>query len=94
MAVRAQGELDVTAAVPFHPERVPDWPAYQERLKAIHGELTAELKRFLDGTPLVGEARLCLNTKDVPGRGYLTPFGTSLGKGDCGAVAEATATTG
>ncbi|WP_409074176.1 methionine adenosyltransferase [Micromonospora chalcea] len=86
MAVRAQGELDVTAAVPFHPERVPDWPAYQERLDAIHGELTAELKRFLDGTPLVSEARLCLNTKDVPGRGYLTPFGTSLGKGDCGAV--------
>jgi S-adenosylmethionine synthetase len=87
MVVRAGAELDVTAAVPFHPERVTCWTAYRERLDAIRDELGTELKRFLDDLPIsMRGARLHLNTKDVPGRGYLAPFGTSLGKGDCGAV--------
>lgn len=87
MVVRAGGELDVTAAVPFHPEGVADWSAYRDRLDALRDEVGGELKRFTDGLPVeVTGAQLRLNTKDVPGRGYLAPFGTSLGKGDCGAV--------
>jgi S-adenosylmethionine synthetase len=87
MVVRAGTELDVTAAVPFHPQHVIGWTAYRERLDTIRDELGAELKRFLDELPIsMSGARLHLNTKDVPGRGYLAPFGTSLGKGDCGAV--------
>lgn len=87
MVVRDGGELDVTAAVPFHPELTPDYSAYQERLDAVRDEVGGELKRFVDEAPIpVTAARLRVNTKDVPGRGYLAPFGTSLGKGDCGAV--------
>jgi S-adenosylmethionine synthetase len=37
---------------------------------------------------------LHLNTKDTPGRGYLAPFGTSLGKGDCGAVGRGNRASG
>ncbi|MEV4705741.1 methionine adenosyltransferase [Actinoplanes sp. NPDC049316] len=87
MVVRSGVELDVTAAVPFLPGAVSTWSEYRDQLDAIQDELGNEVKQFLDGLSLsLGEARLHLNTKDVPGRGYLAPFGTSLGKGDCGAV--------
>ncbi|MEV5632097.1 MULTISPECIES: methionine adenosyltransferase [Micromonospora] len=86
MVVRDRGQLDVTAAVPFHPASVHGWSEYRTALDAIRDEIEGELKRVLDETPTATGARLSLNTKDVPGRGYLAPFGTSLGKGDCGAV--------
>lgn len=87
MVIRDGAGLDVTAAVPFHPERTSDWSAYQDRLEAVRDELGGELKRLVDESPVpVAAVRLRVNTKDVPGRGYLAPFGTSLGKGDCGAV--------
>jgi S-adenosylmethionine synthetase len=89
MVVRVGTELDITTAIPFHPEMVPSWEAYQAVLGDVQATLSADLKRLLDQEPraagLTG-VTLQLNTKDVPGRGYLAPFGTSLGKGDCGAV--------
>ncbi|SCG59554.1 methionine adenosyltransferase [Micromonospora halophytica] len=87
MVVRDGSDLEVTAAVPFRPECTESWSAYRTALDAIRDEIWRELKRFLDETPIpLTMGRLYLNTKDVPGRGYLAPFGTSLGKGDCGAV--------
>ncbi|MFG2058935.1 methionine adenosyltransferase [Micromonospora sp. NPDC048930] len=87
MVVRNGSEVEVTAAVPFHPGSTESWSAYRTALDAIHDEIAGELKRFLDEAPAaLSLGRLSLNTKDVPGRGYLAPFGTSLGKGDCGAV--------
>ncbi|MEV4716671.1 methionine adenosyltransferase [Micromonospora noduli] len=86
MVVRDRDQLDVTAAVPFHPTSTNGWSTYRTGLDAIRDEIEGELKRMLDETPTASAARLSLNTKDVPGRGYLAPFGTSLGKGDCGAV--------
>jgi S-adenosylmethionine synthetase len=89
MVVRTGPTLDITVAVPLHPERVESWQVYRDCLAEAQATITAELKVLLDADPrardLAGLA-LSLNTKDVPGRGYLAPFGTSLGKGDCGAV--------
>lgn len=89
MVVRINSALEVTAAVPFHPELVGSWPAYRAALAEAQSAASAELKSLLDQEPRAWNTpglSLHLNTKDLPGRGYLAPFGTSLGKGDCGAV--------
>jgi S-adenosylmethionine synthetase len=60
-------------------------------------EISGELKALLDQEPRARDitaVSLHLNTKDTPGRGYLAPFGTSLGKGDCGAVGRGNRYTG
>ncbi|MFI6758834.1 methionine adenosyltransferase [Micromonospora sp. NPDC050417] len=84
MVVRIGSALEVTAAVPFHPELVESWQAYRAALAEAQSTVSAELKSLLDQDPrarAVTGLSLHLNTKDVPGRGYLAPFGTSLGKG-------------
>lgn len=89
MVVRVASMLDVTVAVPFHPEAVASWAAYRDGLAEVQTAVSAELKALLDQDPRahnITDLALHLNTKDAPGRGYLAPFGTSLGKGDCGAV--------
>ncbi|GAA0703165.1 methionine adenosyltransferase [Kitasatospora atroaurantiaca] len=89
MTVRAGSHLDVTAAVPFHPERIASWEAYRDCLAEVESAITQILKGLVDRDPrarAIARTSLHLNTKDSPGRGYLAPFGTSLGKGDCGAV--------
>ena len=89
MVVRVDRELDITLAIPFHPESVPTWQAYRAALDDVQTAITADLKRLLDQddrTRDLAGLGVHLNTKDTPGRGYLAPFGTSLGKGDCGAV--------
>ncbi len=89
MVVRVGTELDITAAIPCHPELVPSWEAYRAALGDVQAVLSADLKRLLDQEPraaAITGVTFQLNTKDLPGRGYLAPFGTSLGKGDCGAV--------
>ncbi|GIJ28855.1 S-adenosylmethionine synthetase [Micromonospora qiuiae] len=89
MVVRVGSTLEVTAALPLHPERVGSWAAYRVALGEAQEVVAAELKALLDRDPRarnITALALHLNTKDVPGRGYLAPFGTSLGKGDCGAV--------
>jgi S-adenosylmethionine synthetase len=89
MVVRVGSALDVTAAVPFHPELVDSWETYRGCLGEAQAAISAELKSLLDQEPRAREITglsLHLNTKDSAGRGYLAPFGTSLGKGDCGAV--------
>lgn len=89
MVVRAGSQLDITACVPFHPEAVESFAAYTEALKEVQAAVAALVEGILaDYERASGVAGwgLHLNTKDVPGRGYLAPFGTSLGKGDCGAV--------
>jgi S-adenosylmethionine synthetase len=89
MVVRAERVLDITAAVPIHPESADCWEAYRRCLSDAHDAIAAELKTLLDDEPRarhITSVALHLNTKDGPGRGYLAPFGTALGKGDCGAV--------
>ncbi|MCD0452498.1 hypothetical protein LO762_25415 [Actinocorallia sp. API 0066] len=79
MVVRHGDAFEATTAVPVHPESVRSWREYAELVRDLKAELSAELR---DAYRLT----LHLNTKDGPNRAYLAPFGTSLGKGDCGAV--------
>jgi S-adenosylmethionine synthetase len=97
MVVRAGESLDITAAIPIHPEWVESWEAYRGCLGDVQGAISAELKALLDNDSRAGgitSMSLHLNTKDRPGRGYLAPFGTSLGKGDCGAVGRGNRASG
>jgi S-adenosylmethionine synthetase len=86
MVTRVGDDIDVTAAIPAHPHAVVSWEDYRDQLAYIDVALTSELKTRLEGTGRVGAIRLRINTKDGSGGAYLAPFGTSLGKGDCGAV--------
>ncbi|HTJ72548.1 MAG TPA: methionine adenosyltransferase [Actinospica sp.] len=84
LAVRQQRHLDVTLCLPFHPEAIESWEDYGERVREADGAI----REYLAANPVAGvdEVRLNLNQRDVPGRGYLAPFGTCLGKGDVGVV--------
>jgi S-adenosylmethionine synthetase len=88
MAVRAGDTLDVTAAVPFHPAAVTTWRRYRARLAEVEEHLAAVLRTAAaeEWSGPIRDLNLHVNTKDSPGRGYLAPFGTSLGKGDVGVV--------
>lgn len=85
MVVRLGRDMDVTAAVPVHPGAVASWDDYRDQLAYVEAALTGELKAY-SGELVPGRVRLRINTKDSPGCAYLAPFGSSLGKGDCGAV--------
>lgn len=89
MVVRIGSDLDITVAIPIHPRLVPTWEDYRATLDDVGTAVTADLKVLMDQDHRardLARISLHLNTKDTPGRGYLAPFGTSLGKGDCGAV--------
>jgi len=89
MVVRTSSELDITACVPFHPEVTDSFTDYVNALAEVKEAMTVLVQNLLadDERGLqITTWGLHLNTKDVPGHGYLAPFGTSLGKGDCGAV--------
>lgn len=89
MVVRVGSELDITACIPVHPEEVSSYREYQAVLAEVDTaarSLVSDLLASDDRGASIESWGLRLNTKDVAGRGYLAPFGTSLGKGDCGAV--------
>jgi S-adenosylmethionine synthetase len=86
MVIRVGDAIDVTAAIPAHPQTVLSWEDYRDQLAYVDVALTGELKARMEGEGHVGAVRLHINTKDGGRGAYLAPFGTSLGKGDCGAV--------
>jgi S-adenosylmethionine synthetase len=96
MVVRTKREWDVTIAVPFHPELVPDRRAYFERRAEVGAVVSEVVARALEASNANGAeaVRVHLNTKDDLGGAYLAPFGTSLGKGDCGLVGRGNRTGG
>jgi S-adenosylmethionine synthetase len=86
MLVRAGSVLEVTVCLPVHPEAVGSHRHY----KALIAEAYDRLDTFINEHPIVRRepwlTRLSVNTKDHGSGAYLAPFGTSLGKGDCGLV--------
>jgi S-adenosylmethionine synthetase len=86
MVTRVGGDIDVTAAIPAHPQAVLSWEDYRDQLAHVDVALTGELKGRVEREGSVDAIRLHINTKDGSRGAYLAPFGTSLGKGDCGAV--------
>jgi S-adenosylmethionine synthetase len=84
MLLRAESKLNATVCLPFHPDLTDSAAAYQAGLQAAHAALTDFACSMTDGPGV--NLRIATNTKDRGQGAYLTPFGTSLGKGDCGMV--------
>lgn len=86
MLVRAANILEATVCFPVHPESVPSRQEY----RALITEVQERLSAFIEAHPVIRGhhwlPRLSINTKDHGWGAYLAPFGTSLGKGDCGLV--------
>jgi S-adenosylmethionine synthetase len=94
MIFRNGPDLDVTVCLPFHPELVHSLDEYREALALASGRLSQFVETHLDEWPGRGLMNLACNTKDAAGGAYLAPFGTSLGKGDCGLVGRGNRTNG
>lgn len=86
MLTRAAGVLEATICLPVFPEAVGSHHEYT----ALVSEAYECLEDFISEHPVVRKhpwlTRLSVNTKDHGSGAYLAPFGTSLGKGDCGLV--------
>ncbi|NYH54037.1 S-adenosylmethionine synthetase [Nocardiopsis arvandica] len=86
MLVRSGSVLEVTVCLPVYPEAVGSHREYTALVSEAYGRLDA----FVNEHPVVRRrpwlTRLSVNTKDHGRNAYLAPFGTSLGKGDCGLV--------
>ncbi|RKS10260.1 S-adenosylmethionine synthetase [Nocardiopsis sp. Huas11] len=86
MLARAADVLEATVCLPVYPEAVGSHREYI----ALVSEAYDRLDAFVNEHPIVRQhpwlTRLSVNTKDHGSGAYLAPFGTSLGKGDCGLV--------
>lgn len=83
LATRVGRRVVVQVAMPFVASLTSSERAYRDAL----AEITVELHRLLRETaPGLDIATPVLNTKDRAGHGYLTLAGSSLDKGDQGAV--------
>jgi S-adenosylmethionine synthetase len=80
LATRRGRSVDVTVCVPVLPAAARDRDEYRALLEPV----TQTLQGVIDASPF--EAKLSVNTKDREGGCYLAPYGTALGKSDCGAV--------
>ncbi len=80
LAKRHKDNVDITVCVPFIANKVKSWSTYQE----IKSELLHDLYKYSSSS--WDSIKIYLNTKDVPGMGYLTVYGTALDKGDFGVV--------
>lgn len=86
MCTRFKDTLRVTVAVPVHADRVATWDDYQDATESAAKHLTTVATELLKAHDKNLAVDVRVNTKDTKTSGYLAPFGTSLGKGDCGAV--------
>lgn len=84
VAIRAGGALEVTVCVPGHADRLGSREEY-DRMVATARELLADaVEREAELRRL--RPTVVVNSKDTATSAYLCPFGTALGKGDCGVV--------
>lgn len=86
MILRGEVGLDLTICLPFHPGMTPSGDSYRSMLTAAHEHIAEVTTETAAGLGITERARIAVNTKDAAGGAYLAPFGTSLGKGDCGLV--------
>lgn len=82
LAVRSEDTTRLQLAVPFVADKVATERAYRDGLQVVEEVARAHCACF----PELRVTQLLLNSKDRPGRGYLTLAGSSLDKGDQGAV--------
>lgn len=86
LGLRTGKDLDITVCLPFHPDQAPTRRSYETCLEMAREEIRRFVRARMEGWPRVGCLTVNVNTKDQTGGAYLAPFGTSLGKGDCGLV--------
>jgi S-adenosylmethionine synthetase len=82
LAVRRNREADVTLCVPVKAREVPTKAAYfaaKDKVRSVVGDIADSYAEHFD-------VDCHVNTKDDTGTAYLTAFGSSLDKGDQGAV--------
>lgn len=94
MAARISDDVDMTICLPFHPEKVPSAAAYRQWLTQAEEVVREFATRRLIAWESRSRLSLAVNTKDQGSGAYLAPFGTSLGKGDCGLVGRGNKTNG
>jgi len=83
VAIRHDTTIEAVICLPVRPEAVQSWREYQE----IRDDAAAQVIAFArECLPKSYTLSLKANARDRPGVAYLAPFGTSLGKGDCGLV--------
>lgn len=86
MLFRVGPSVELTVCLPVHPDRVASKSQYTEVMEEARARLSAYAcarAAQLDG---LWHLDVVLNSKDQEGGAYLAPWGTSLGKGDCGLV--------
>jgi S-adenosylmethionine synthetase len=76
---------NITACIPVRPEAISSVSQYHELINCVSKLLSTEKERFQSETK-INTVTLSINTKDTASGIYIAPFGTALGKGDCGAV--------
>jgi len=84
VAIRAGDALEVTVCVPGHSDRLRSREEYDDMVAMARALLEEAVWREADRRGL--RPRLVVNSKDSATSAYLCPFGTALGKGDCGVV--------
>ncbi|GAB3732744.1 methionine adenosyltransferase [Nocardiopsis nanhaiensis] len=86
LLTRATDVLEATVCLPVFPEAVGSHREYRALVAEAHERLDAFINEHPTVRRLPSLTRLSVNTKDHGSSAYLAPFGTSLGKGDCGLV--------
>lgn len=86
MLLRGETGLDITVCLPFHPALTPTGESYRLMLASAHEHIAGTAAAMAVSLGIGEAVRVAVNTKDAAGGAYLAPFGTSLGKGDCGLV--------
>jgi len=89
MAVRHNLDVDLTVCIPADPRFIHSAADYAHAIGAV----ASGLRQLVQRSPFP-DAKLHINTKDSDGGMYLAPFGTSLGKSDCGAVGRGNRSVG
>lgn len=79
---RRAGSLDINICLPVCPERVRSNHEYTRLIR----EAADSVRDYIRERSDVGDVQLSVNTKDTPERKYYAVWGTSLSKGDIGAV--------
>lgn len=78
-------KVNLTICIPIHPEKISSLNEYKSVKEEIKNLLENYLLTVQDNIK-VKNIELSINTKDLGNGTYIAPFGTALGKGDCGAV--------
>ncbi|GAA4936143.1 hypothetical protein GCM10023224_16200 [Streptomonospora halophila] len=94
MLVRTGACVNITVCLPVHPERVSSLAEYSRVVSEARQRIEAHSSARAAESATGWRLQIAVNTKDQEGGAYLAPWGTSLGKGDCGLVGRGNRASG